>query len=101
MGDHPSNTDLPLDMLRRVDAICERFETALRAGRASDPAVLLEKVSPQARPTLFRELLALDLEYAAPDQRASVWATWLQRFPECGDTTRGVAERGDARGAEG
>jgi formylglycine-generating enzyme required for sulfatase activity/serine/threonine protein kinase len=100
MGEHLSDTDLPLEELRRVDALCERFEAALRDGRAIDPAALLEEVSRGARATLLRELLALELEYAAPAENERVLAAWSQRFPEYFETARATTAGKAAFSAE-
>jgi hypothetical protein len=51
--------DLPLDLMRRVDAVCDRFEAALRAGAAPRIDNYLELVPERARPALRGELLAL------------------------------------------
>ncbi len=100
MAEHPSQTELPLDLLRQVDLLCERFEAALRAGRPADPAPLFEAAPQEARATLLRELVALELEYAAPGETERVLAAWSQRFPGYWDTLRGVPDRRTGRKAE-
>jgi hypothetical protein len=51
--------DLPLDLMRRVDAVCDRFEAALQAGAAPRIDVYLELVPAPVRLVLMGELLAL------------------------------------------
>ena len=58
----PSET-LPLADRRAIDAACDRFEAALRAGERPAPGAFLDATSSRARDVLLRELLALDREY--------------------------------------
>jgi hypothetical protein len=51
--------DLPLDLMRRVDAACDRFETALRSGAAPRVDDYLGSVPDSARLVLLGELLPL------------------------------------------
>jgi hypothetical protein len=51
--------DLPLDLMRQVDAVCDRFESSLQAGAAPRIDVYLELVPATARLVLIGELLAL------------------------------------------
>jgi serine/threonine protein kinase len=80
-GDSSSNARLPLDVLRRIDELCDGFEAALRAGRRIDPATLVNEVTEAARGDLIRHLLSLDLDYANPGREAQVISTWLRLFP--------------------
>jgi WD40 repeat protein len=70
-----------LDVLRRIDELCDGFEAALRAGRRIDPATLVNEVTEAARGDLIRHLLSLDLDYANPGREAQVISTWLRLFP--------------------
>jgi serine/threonine protein kinase/tetratricopeptide (TPR) repeat protein len=54
--------DLPVGDWRRIDAACDRFEAAWRAGGRPDPTPYLAEVSGPARERLLRELLAIELE---------------------------------------
>jgi hypothetical protein len=80
-GDSSSNARLPLDVLRRIDELCDGFEAALRAGRRIDPVSLVNEVVEAARGGLIYNLLSLDLEYADPGREAQVISTWLRLFP--------------------
>jgi Protein kinase domain/HEAT repeats len=82
MADHLSETQLPLDLLRQIDALCAQFETALRAGQRIDPAMLLEQVPNVARGALVHELLLVELEQHVPADFDAVVARWRQQFPE-------------------
>ena len=49
--------------LHEIDAICDRFESAWRAGRRPDLASFLSEAPPGGLALLFRDLLNLDLEF--------------------------------------
>jgi hypothetical protein len=51
--------DLPLFLMRRVDAVCDRFEAALRSGPVPRIELYLAMVPDPARNALLAELLAL------------------------------------------
>jgi hypothetical protein len=51
--------DLPVDLMRRVDAVCDRFEAALQSGEAPRIDAYLGLVPNPARLVLLGELLAL------------------------------------------
>jgi hypothetical protein len=51
--------DLPLDLMRRVDEVCDRFEAASQSGAAPQIDVYLGLVPDSARLVLMGELLAL------------------------------------------
>ncbi len=52
--------ELPLGLMHRVDAVCDRFEAVLQAGAAPRIDDYLEMVPEPARPALLGELLALE-----------------------------------------
>ncbi len=54
---------LPLADQVRNDAVCDRFEVAWRGGEHPDLLGFLSGIVGPARAVLFRELLALDLEF--------------------------------------
>jgi tetratricopeptide (TPR) repeat protein len=73
---------LPLAARKQIDEVCDQFEAAWRAGGRPDPASFLAGTPAPAQARLFRELLALDLEY-----RRGVDTPWdadayRARFPE-------------------
>jgi serine/threonine protein kinase len=57
------NEALPLDVARRLDPVCDRFEAAWLAGPSIED--FLADVAEPDRPALLRELLWLDLDYRA------------------------------------
>ncbi len=46
-----------------IDAECDRFEEAWRAGERPDLASVLNNAPPSARARLFHDLLTLELEF--------------------------------------
>jgi hypothetical protein len=61
--------DLPLDLMRRVDDICDRFEAALQAGVAPRIDDYLELVPSPVRLVLMGELLAVAGRSGDPSRR--------------------------------
>ncbi len=83
-----SDTNLPLADRRQIDAVCDRFEDAWRQARDRDenerPDLLafLGDVSASARPGLFGELLAIDLEFRHAAGESIGGHQYRQWFPE-------------------
>jgi eukaryotic-like serine/threonine-protein kinase len=67
---------------RRIDAACDRFESAWRAGERPDLAAGLAVAAGPARDRLFRELLALELEFRLGRGERPEAAEYDARFPE-------------------
>jgi eukaryotic-like serine/threonine-protein kinase len=74
-----------LNVLRRVVALCEEFEVEWRAGCAPRIDAFLERVEPEMRDGLLRELLAIEVELRAargenptPDQLRGLYPGWDQ-----------------------
>src|SRR5262245_490415 len=59
----PTSTPPSPALLEEIDAVCDRFEAELRAGRQPLIEDYLEKVAGRARPELLRELLPLEIFY--------------------------------------
>lgn len=57
------SASLNAEQLRRIDAICDRFEAALKSGSTPRIETFLEVAEKSLRDTLLRELLALELAY--------------------------------------
>jgi tetratricopeptide (TPR) repeat protein/predicted Ser/Thr protein kinase len=75
--------ELPLADRRRIDAACDRFEDAWRAGEPPDLASFLAGTPDPAQARLFRELLILDLEYRRRGGATTLDAEgYRARFPE-------------------
>jgi serine/threonine protein kinase/Tfp pilus assembly protein PilF len=80
---------LPLDsdlwspsLARRVDAVCNRFEGAHRAGRRPRIADYLAEAPAEEHPVLLRELLALDLAYRSQSGDAATPEEYVGQFPD-------------------
>src|SRR5262249_26219366 len=73
--------DDSLARARAIHRICESFEAAWRAGDSPAIADFLESLEPAARPELFRELLALELELRRGEGQQPTPAEYLARFP--------------------
>ncbi len=70
MSDRPSDNpgELDIDIARRIDAICRRFETDWREGRRPRVEDLLDDVPADIRPALRAELEALERELRQSDE---------------------------------
>jgi WD40 repeat protein/serine/threonine protein kinase len=69
-------------LAERLDAICDRFEAELLAGRGPRPEDFLAEAAESDRPALLAELLALDLEYRVKAGEAVGAEAYLERYPE-------------------
>ncbi len=83
LPDPRSNPRLPLDMLRRIDALCLRFERALQIGSSAIVEDYLAELAGDdlARAALLRELLALELEYRLQRGERPEAAEYRLRYP--------------------
>jgi hypothetical protein len=59
----PKEAALPLEVVRHIDALADRFEVAVRAGVLSAKDDLLHEVEAPYRSALLKCLLAVELEY--------------------------------------
>jgi tetratricopeptide (TPR) repeat protein len=75
---------LPLADWKRIDALCDDFETACRAGKRPNMADLLDDVQGPAQDRLFRELLALELEACQGRGERPEARVYRERFPAHG-----------------
>jgi serine/threonine protein kinase len=75
---------LSLELKRRVDQICARFEDAWHANQGPRLEDFLADTSEPARSVLFRELLLLELTYRRSKADTLVPEEFRQRFPEYG-----------------
>ncbi|HWE39264.1 MAG TPA: bifunctional serine/threonine-protein kinase/formylglycine-generating enzyme family protein [Isosphaeraceae bacterium] len=72
-------------LTERLDAICDCFEAAMRAGRGPRIEEYLGLVSGPERVELFRELLALEMELRDRDGTPVEAEEYRHRFPEHSD----------------
>lgn len=72
---------LPLTSLKKIDALCRRFEAAWKEGRAPDIETFLAEVDEAEREALFRELLQVELHYRSRQGERISPEDYLRRFP--------------------
>jgi tetratricopeptide (TPR) repeat protein/tRNA A-37 threonylcarbamoyl transferase component Bud32 len=73
---------MPLSERKQIDTICDRIEAAWLRGEGPDLASFLDVAAGPVREQLFRELLALDMEYRLGDGAPAAAETYRARFPE-------------------
>jgi hypothetical protein len=81
----PSTTgdgDLSVDLGRRLDAVCDRFEDAWQAGQAPRIEDYLAGWKAADRVALLRELVALELECRRSRGEPAQPAEYVMRLPE-------------------
>src|SRR5690349_3674388 len=61
-GEGGSKQELPLDVVERIDEICDRFEAAWRAGERPGIEDYLHQIDEPYRTALAAELLASEVE---------------------------------------
>jgi hypothetical protein len=91
-----STLDAPLAAaeLHEIDAICDRFEAAWRAGPRPDLASFLSDAPPGGQALLFRDLLNLDLEFRVECGEKPHAEAYLERFPEFAEQVDAAFARG-------
>src|SRR6516165_10472059 len=83
--DRPRKPTLPLEVARRVDPICDRFEEDWLAGRHPQIEEFLDRVPQADRPALLGELLGLELDYRLRRGEHPEAEDYRRRFPGCGE----------------
>jgi len=73
---------LPVGDLQYIDAVCDRFEAAWRAGKSPDPSSYLSLAREDVREPLLHDLLRIDLQYRLERGEYPDAHTYRQRFPE-------------------
>jgi tetratricopeptide (TPR) repeat protein/tRNA A-37 threonylcarbamoyl transferase component Bud32 len=73
--------DVPLSSLRRIDGCCEQFEQSFRRGQPTMIEDCLAQCS-EDQALLFRELLAIELEYRSRRGDSLAPSEYLRRFPQ-------------------
>jgi serine/threonine-protein kinase len=76
-----TDASLPGRILR-LEAVCDRFEAALRMGQPLAIETLLEGTASSERAELLRELVALEMHYRRRDWEVCAVEEYGQRFPE-------------------
>jgi serine/threonine protein kinase len=72
---------LSVSDVRRIDAVCDRFEEELQAGRKPCIEQALETVDRSVQTVLLRQLILLELEYGSNGKRTGS-SDYLIRFPD-------------------
>src|SRR5262245_61478420 len=75
-------TQLPSSLLRRVDAVCNRFEKAWRAGQRPQIEDYLVAAAHAACQVFLRELLVLEMAYRRRAGERPAPEEYRPRFPE-------------------
>jgi predicted Ser/Thr protein kinase/tetratricopeptide (TPR) repeat protein len=73
---------LRADHLQEIDGICDRFEAAWLVGETPVLSEYLADALPEAKASLFRDLLALELEYRRGMGERPAAAAYLEQFPQ-------------------
>jgi serine/threonine protein kinase len=74
--------------VRRMDALCVRFEKAWQTGQRPRIEEYLREVPAQARSEVLRELLGLELDYRRQASETLDSEEFRQRFPEYAEVIR-------------
>jgi hypothetical protein len=91
MTSAPDEFDLPLDVLERLDRVCERFEEHWRAGGVPRILDYLGGFDRVERRLLFRELLHADAELRRGRGLPSALPEYGSQFPEYRDLIEALA----------
>src|SRR4051812_50155390 len=73
---------LPLASLMHIDAVCDRFEQAWRAGESPDMLSYLADTAGPPRSRLFDGLLTIELEFRLARGETPDFRAYRDRFPE-------------------
>jgi WD40 repeat protein/tRNA A-37 threonylcarbamoyl transferase component Bud32 len=78
----PDRSELPLDVLDRIDRACDRFEAAWAAGGRPRAEDYLAAVAPGDRPALLRDLLAAEVDARRRRGERPDPGEYRARFPD-------------------
>ena len=76
------NDNNPAETRRRIDALCDAFEAARRAGQRPRIEAELDKIEPAARHELLKELLLVEWELVEEQGAPIQVGDYVARFPE-------------------
>jgi hypothetical protein len=85
MTDRPSQNleGLDINLTRRIDAVCRRFEADWQAGRQPCINDYLGELPDEAGPALRAELEALERELCSPDETVARPEPGAPTVPSC------------------
>jgi serine/threonine protein kinase len=78
----PTLQELPVELVRRVEAICTRFEQAWAAGGRPELEEHLQQAPAEARPVLLAELLRVELSFRQRAGEVLPVTAYRQRFAQ-------------------
>lgn len=82
MSGSPLPDDPLLSLARRIDQLCDEFESAWLSGVAPQVEEFLGRVSENERPALLRELIALEIEHRQRRGETVAASELRKRFPD-------------------
>jgi hypothetical protein len=77
--------DLPLSLIRRVDALCDEYAMALQAGQVPAIRDFLARIGPTAQSQLLDELIGVELDHWEKHGFDDPVSKVLQLHPELGE----------------
>ena len=84
------------DRAKRIDGLCNQFETKLLSGEGPRIEDFLTRVEAGEREELLYELLAVEIWHRRSSGQEPVLEDYLHRFPAADSTVRRVFVRGDS-----
>jgi serine/threonine protein kinase/WD40 repeat protein len=85
---------------QRIDALCDQFERAWKAGSSPDIADYLQELAEPSCPTALRELLNVELEMRWGRRESPTLEEYQQRFPDYATLVNEVFQSADRRQQE-
>ena len=96
-GRHESD---PQSFSAEIDAICDRFEAAWKAGQTPRIEEVLNDVAERARRALFRELLKVEIHWRTAAGQRPGQDAYLHRFPNFADEIKSRFPTAEDRGGQ-
>ena len=78
----PSNSNLPDEILRRIDQVCDDFESAWKAGERPFVDDVLGSFPEEVRGSVLNELLPIEIAWRQKSGETPSVDSYLFRFPE-------------------
>ena len=97
----PNQTPLLPELVPLLEAACDRFEAALKAGESPRIEAFLEPMPNPGRSPLLRKLLVLELACCGSGREWPTLAEYLARFPDAAEAVRSAFEESTASFAGG
>src|SRR5262245_59535093 len=82
-GMNPADDDaVPFSMAKKIDAICDEFESAWQFRSRPDLQAFVSRVTAEERVSLLRELIHLDVAFRIRSGEIPKVSEYLEPFPE-------------------